>query len=234
MTRKTGWMQNNPRSCTAAALIAAAIDLGITHLPSRTFDKIQWPELELNPDIDENVKEQVENLMYSVTSQQTDKLTEDSDNLFSTPSGIIKAAKALGLEIAIYIKREGTAFNTMLEELPDNFYDEEKIMCEELGCPIIETDTVPEINENQRILLTVLESVTNTPHTVVRYHDNTYMDPYSGKIRKESSINMDYADSGTYFTLSTFTDFNIRNDKENKLPEKKYIDGGMYIVLSKQ
>ncbi|MFJ4344273.1 hypothetical protein [Pseudomonas sp. NPDC089401] len=154
-------------SCGAAALLCAAMELGIRHLPRLGGINLGQP-LQANG--------QCESALYALTSGALTggySRPLDFDKLgYSMPHNVAIAARELGLAVQIYSSGP-------LARLLAYGYPSAEAQCIKAGFPILRA-APPALAAHQRALKVMMTFVVGL-HYVMRRPDGTYMDPGDGR-----------------------------------------------------
>ena len=165
-------------SCGACALLVAAKELGIEHMPVLTgfYSKLTGGKLALTNECESD--------LYKITSNSTsyrDSCCNLADAGYSMPQGIIVACWLLGINCELTEKTN--LFSKALSWL----YPEVKAQCQAIGVQVRE-DMSDDVGKYR--LKAMSGSFIGMPvglHWVLQRPDGSFMDPYVGK----NSLNFD-------------------------------------------
>jgi len=155
--------QSNAYSCGAAALLCAAMELGVQKLPGQPFDL----------KCDTNCEQQLYKLTASTDAYGKPVTFTGFSNLgYSYPHEVAKTAQKLGLNVQIYS-------SGVIADVLSYCYPTVINLCKEAGFTIYQGEP-PALNENQRSLKIVTTWIVGL-HYVMKRPDGSYMDSNGGK-----------------------------------------------------
>lgn len=181
-------VQDFSNSCGACALLVTAKELGIQQMSdipsSEKSMQSNQGVLVLNKLSEEDI--------YRVTSGSTE--TTDLDKAgYSMPSGIVKAAKLLGLQTKV------TKDESRLSKVIENRYPDEETKLKSMGNePQLASDADKGHYRLEVMIYVDQNEPTEELHWVVKRPDGSYMNPGTGKNANDSNqLNEHLKSSGT-------------------------------------
>lgn len=172
--------QSLPNSCGAAALLCAALELGVTMLPSANSATIPLA-----------ATDEIEHAIYRFTSGDT--ASELRAGSYSPPDRIVLCARRLGLEGRISARN--TAFSGRIAPAMGVAVQES---CGRHRIEIEDSDSLPFVDFNARRLAIVVAGSEQSLHYVMVRPDGSVMDPGTGQNRRFPQL----SDTGVSVILS--------------------------------
>jgi hypothetical protein len=163
------YKQTYENSCGAVGLMCAALELGVSELPSVNG----WRYWTSKEDFTE-ATDVVERRIYSVTCGKPEDEPHKQNSSISLPSNIGKAAKKLGLSMHVYLA--GTGKCTYLLKI----FDKERGQVEADGVRVDDGEP-PAIKEDERRLLVLHHAGNLSKLHWVMQRPGSVMDPGAGE-----------------------------------------------------
>ena len=201
----TSYQQTYPNSCGAASLLCAAIDLGITQLPSDANIHPLWVG---GCELDKGPTKQSETIVYALTSGSKGAPTKGSG--YSVPSNIAKACQAMGISATAYVPT-GLVTRILLA-----YYPKELANAEAYGMKVFRE--APPRPTGKQLLLRIIRvgadklvSINSGLHYILERPNGWVMDPALGwehssldqlKLFHQKMYQTSYVDSGIGIMLS--------------------------------
>lgn len=158
------------KSCGAAALLCAAKELGIRHLPTIAGTAMQGQELQAD--------NFCESALYYLTSGSSLGARPVGMDLnkggYSFPHNLVLAARLIGLDAQIYM---ASTYSTKLVSM---LYPRCESLCEQSGVSVFHREPPP-LSHAERLLKIMGVMKMLGLHYVMQRPDYTYMDPADGQ-----------------------------------------------------